>query len=333
MSGPRIGVVGLGRFGDIHSRIWNEMPQAELVAVCSRDADRARAVAEAHGAPKWYTDYEDMARDPDIDAIDICNELARHTEVGLAALSEGKHVLCEILHALTLEETSQLMASAQEHHAHYMVGFIERFDVRRALAKQKIDAGELGSLVSMYVRRNVWRGFLDVPRDQPYPLILQPGILSIDQLLWLGGSRVREVYARTRSLSNPAKADAWWIMLTFENGLVGVIEQSWFMPDIRLLWCDVHFEAVGTQATYQFHEPNDSNWLWTPEVTRHSDFYLLSELHGRATGALANQLAYFAEHIAAGQTPAIGTLAEAYEALRVGLAITESAACGRAIQL
>src|SRR5262249_20300987 len=151
--------------------------------------------------------------------------------------------------------------------ASYMVGFIERFDARRALAKQKIEQGTLGQLVSLYVRRNAWRGFLDVPRDQPYPLILQPGILSIDQLLCMAQDKVREVYARTRSLASPGKADAWWIMLTFESGLIGVIEQSYFVPDIRLLWCDVHFEAVGTQATYQFHEPNDSAWLWTKEVS------------------------------------------------------------------
>lgn len=333
MARARIGVVGLGRFGDIHARIWNQIPQAELVAVCSRSAERAQAVAAAHGAPKWYTDYNEIAQDPDIDVIDICNELARHTVVGLAALSHGKHVLCEILHALTLEETDQLIACAEINRANYVVGFIERFDTRRALAKQKIDSGELGQLVSLYVRRNVWRGFLDVPRDQPYPLILQPGILSIDQLLWLGGGKVREVYARTRSMVDDKKADAWWIMLTFDSGLIGVIEQSWFMPDIRLLWCDIHFEAVGTQATYQFHEPNDSAWLWTKEASRSPDFYLLPEVHGRYVGALVDQMAYFADCIARGASPTIGTLAEAREALRVGLAITESAARGAAIQL
>ena len=101
MARVRVGVVGLGRFGDIHARIWRQIPQAELVAVCSRSPERAQAVAAAHGAAKWYTDYNEIAQDADIDVSNICNELARHTAVGLAALSHGKHVRCEILHALT----------------------------------------------------------------------------------------------------------------------------------------------------------------------------------------------------------------------------------------
>jgi predicted dehydrogenase len=172
-----------------------------------------------------------------------------------------------------------------------------------------------------------------VPRDQPYPLVLQPGILSIDQLLWMAQEKVREVYARTRNLASLNKADAWWIMLTFESGLVGVIEQSYWMPDIRLLWCDVHFEAVGTQATYQFHEPNDATWLWTKEVTSSPDFYLIPELFGRYTGALVDQMAYFADCLTRGERPTIGTLAEAREALRVGLAVTQSAAQGAPVRL
>lgn len=329
----KVAVVGLGRFGDIHARLWAQIPQADLVAVCSRSAERAQQVAAAHGARKWYTDYREMMQDPEIDAVDICSNLPDHGPTAIAALEHGKHVLCEILFTLSLEETDRCLALAEQNGRLGMIGFIERFDVRRAQAQQRIAAGELGQLVSLYVRRNVWRGFLDVPRDKPYPLILQPGVLSIDQLLWMAGEPVREVYARSRALVEPHHPDAWWAMLTFESGLIGVIEQSWFMPDRRLFWCDVHFEAVGVQGTLHISEPSDAVWVWTPEATIAPDLFLLPELHGRAVGALVDQLTYFADCVLRGQAPHQGSLRDHRAALQVGLAILESAARNQVIRL
>jgi UDP-N-acetylglucosamine 3-dehydrogenase len=329
----RVAVVGLGRFGDIHARLWAQIPQAELVAVCSRSEERAREVAAAYGATRWYTDIQNLVQATDIDAIDICSNLPDHAPTAIAALEHGKHVLCEILFTLSLEETGRCLELAQHHGLACMIGFIERFDVRRADAQRRVARGELGQLVSLYVRRNVWRGFLDVPRDKPYPLILQPGILSIDQLLWMAGEPVREVYARSRALVEPHHADSWWAMLTFASGLVGVIEQSWFMPDRRLFWCDVHFEAVGTQASLHISEPSDAAWVWTPEATMAPDFFLLPEVHGRSVGALVDQLTYFADCLNRGETPVQGSLSDHRAALLVGQAILESAARNQIIKL
>jgi predicted dehydrogenase len=333
MDRVRVAVVGLGRFGDIHARLWAQIPQAELVAVCSRSADRALEVAAAHGARKWYADLDQLLRDPEIDAIDICSHLPDHGPTAIAALEHGKHILCEILFTLSREETDRCLSLAEQSGTHCMIGFIERFDVRRAQAQRRIHSGELGELVSLYVRRNVWRGFLDVPRDKPYPLILQPGVLSIDQLLWMAGEPAREVYARTRAMVEPHHPDAWWVMITFQSGLIGVIEQSWFMPDRRLFWCDVHFEAVGTQGTLQFSEPNDAAWMWTPDATSAPDLYLLPEVHGRSVGALVDQLTYFADCVNRGQAPTQGSLRDHKAALEVGLAAVESAATNQVVRL
>lgn len=333
MNSAKIGVVGLGRFGPQHARVWAQLPQAELVAVCSRSAERAREVAETYGARKCYTDYREMMQDPEIEAVDVVSDLARHGEIALSALQHGKHVFSEILLTMSLEETDRLIEGAEKNRALFMVGFLERFDVRRALIKRKIDSGELGQLVSLYGRRNAWRGFLDTARDKPYPLILQPGVHTIDQLLWMAQEKVKEVYTRTRSLVDPQHADAWWTMLTFESGLVGVIEQSFFMPDRRLYWSDVHLEVVGTLGTAHIKEPNDATWVWTPEATANPDLYLAPELHGRIIGALEAELAYFADCVIRNQSPALGTLQDAREALRVGLAIVESAEKGKPVHL
>jgi len=189
--------VGLGTFGLKHARVLAQLPQVELTGVCSRSAERAKEVATTYGT-KYFTDYRDMLRDSDIEAVDIVTEVDRHAEIGLAALEHDKHVFCEILATISMEESIRLMEKTEISQAFFMVGFLERFDVRRALIKQRVDRGEVGRLVSVYGRHNAWRGFLDAPRFKPFPLILQPGIHTIDQLLWLAQEEVKEVYTRTR---------------------------------------------------------------------------------------------------------------------------------------
>ena len=333
MNRARIGVIGLGRFGVQHARVLAQLPHVELTAVCSRSAERAGSIAASYDVPRHYTDYRDLIRDPDVDAIDIVTEVDRHTEIALDALQLRKHVFSEILLTDSPDENDRLIDETERSGAVFMVGFLERFDVRRANIKQKIDAGELGELVSIYGRRNIWRGILDAPRFKSYPLVIQPGIHTIDQLLWMAGEEVREVYARNRSMAEPGRPDTWWAMLTFESGLVGVIEQSFFMPDGRLYWSDAGLEVVGTDGTAHITEPNDAAWIWTGEATSSPDLYLSPELHGRIVGALEQELTHFADCVIERRTPAHGTLRDARNALNVGLAVVASAREERAIHL
>ena len=328
MDRVKMGVIGLGRFGALHARVLAQLPQVELVGVCSRSGSRVAEVAGTCGNPTCYADPAEMLRDPDIQAVDIVTEVDRHAEIAALAMRNGKHVFCEILVAPGLEEMDRLIEQSEATQTLFMPGFLERFDVRRAAIKQKADLGELGRLVSVYGRRNIWRGILGEPRFKPYPLILQPGIHTIDQLLWLIGDRVCEVYARKRCMVDPDRADAWWVTLTFENGSIGVIEQSWFVPNKELYWSDVHLEVVGTDGTAHVREPNDASWMWTGESVENADLFLAPEVHGRISGALEAELAHFADCVAERRQTTLCNLQDARDALAVGLAIVESAAKG-----
>ena len=327
-----MGVIGLGRFGALHARVLAQLPQVELVGICSRSEERVGEVAATCGEPRPYTDPAALLAAPDIDAVDIVTEVDRHTEIALAAMERGKHVFCEILVTPSPREMDALAQAARTSDVVFMPGFLERFDVRRAGLRQKAVEGSLGRLVSLYGRRNIWRGILDEPRFELYPLILQPGIHTIDQLLWIAAEEVREVYARGRGIVDPARPDTWWAMLTFESGLLGVIEQSWFVPNRQLNWCDVRLEIVGTSGTAQIKEPGDATWIWTEETVEAPDTYLAPEVHGRISGALEAELAHFASCIAQGRAP-LCTLQDAHEALAVGLAIVESAERGAPVSL
>ena len=78
----RIGVIGLGWFGEIHAETIAGVPNLELAALCTRTPDRLAAMGEKFGVKKLYRDYNDMLADPDIDAVSICTMWDQHTAAG-----------------------------------------------------------------------------------------------------------------------------------------------------------------------------------------------------------------------------------------------------------
>lgn len=335
MKPVRIGVVGLGAFGEMHIKTLSRMAEFEIVAVCSRSADRAKEVAETFGVRRWYADVHDLADDPEIEAVDVVNEVARHAEVAQIALAAGKHVLVEKPMSARLDETEAVLRLAEEKGRIVMVGYIERYDPRRAMIRERILSGELGEVVSLYGRRNCGRQYLSKPRFQCWPLIIEPGIHTVDMLIWLAGSRVGRVYAVGRCHNEWNITDTWWATLEFASGAVGVIEQVWHIPEEAPAdWPhDNYLEVIGTKGTAQMRDPTDAFWMWTSGTTRSPDFYLSPEVAGQVTGALRNELGYFARCVVNGQRPTLGTPDEVCHAIKVALAVVESADQGCPVEV
>ncbi len=331
----RIGVIGLGKFGEVHVRALSQMAEFELVAVCSRSPERAAQVAEKYGLRRWYADAHDLAADPEIEAVDVVTEVGRHAEVVQIALAAGKHVLVEKPLSARLDETEAVLRLAEEKQRIVMVGYIERYDPRRAMIRERIASGELGEIVSLYGRRNCGRRYLSMPRFQRLPVIVEPGIHTVDMLLWLAGSRVERVYAVGRSHNEWGIIDTWWATLEFTSGAVGVVEQVWQLPEGGPKdWPqDNCLEVIGTKGTVQMRDPNDSFWVWTSARTCSPDYYLVPEVVGQATGALRNELNYFARCVLNGEQPTMGTPDEIRHTTQVALAIVQSAEQGRVVDL
>ena len=180
MKPVRVGVVGLGAFGEMHTRTLSQMAEFEVVAVCSRSADRAKEVAETFGVRRWYTDVRDLADDPEVEAVDVVTEVARHAEAAQVALAAGKHVLVEKPLSARMDETEAVLRLAEEKKRIVMVGYIERYDPRRAMVREQVSSGELGEVIALYGRRNCGQQYLSKPCFQRWPLISEPGIHTVD---------------------------------------------------------------------------------------------------------------------------------------------------------
>ena len=98
-----IAIVGLG-FGSEFIPIYQRHPHAEMYAICQRSQDKLDAVGNAFGVEKRYTSFEDLIRDPSVDAVHINSPIHLHAPQAIAALRAGKHVACTVPACTTVEE-------------------------------------------------------------------------------------------------------------------------------------------------------------------------------------------------------------------------------------
>jgi predicted dehydrogenase len=120
LSKPRIAIVGLG-FGAEFIPIYQRHPHAELTAICQRNPELLDKVGEKFGVAKRYRDYDELLKDPDVDAVHINTPIPNHAEQTLKALKAGKHVACTVPMATTVEECRAIVELTRETSLHYMM--------------------------------------------------------------------------------------------------------------------------------------------------------------------------------------------------------------------
>ena len=111
MSTIRVGIVGAGWVGREHQRVLDSVAEAELVAVCDIDRERAEALAAGTGV-RTYLDWRDLLDREDLGALFVCTPPLFHREPAVAALSHGLPVYLEKPIARTLEDAAEIVAAA-----------------------------------------------------------------------------------------------------------------------------------------------------------------------------------------------------------------------------
>src|ERR1700704_4554785 len=99
----RVAIVGLG-FGAEFIPIYQRHPDAEMYAICRRDRQELDACGDRFGVTARYTSYEDLLKDPNVDAVHINSPIADHAPQAIAALKAGKHVACTVPMATSVED-------------------------------------------------------------------------------------------------------------------------------------------------------------------------------------------------------------------------------------
>lgn len=328
----RIGVIGLGRFGQVHCEALSALPGAELYALCTRDPQRLDETAARFRVPRAHRDYRDLLADPELDAVSIVTMWDQHAEPALAALAAGKHVFIEKPMAATAGECQAIVDAANASSLCCMTGHICRFNPRYRAAKREIESGAVGKIVSMYARRNIPAAVSRTVLTKIGP-IMGDGVHDTDLMLWFTGARIREVYAQTLSVRGLRYPDVGWTMYRFDSGAIGVCENVWFLPEKTPYRIDERMEVVGTDGCLYIQESAASFSVCDKDGWRSPDTTYWPPAEGSRGGALREELAYFVQCIREGRKPAIITPEEAAAAVRACLAAEESAALGKPVRL
>ena len=138
------GVIGVGVFGENHCLAYSRLPGVKLAAVCDVNGARARAMAEKYGARAWYTDYQELLRDPAVQAVSIATPDFAHRAIALAAARAGKHILCEKPLATTAADAQEIVDAARAAGVKLMVDFHNRVNPPFVAARQSIEVGAIG---------------------------------------------------------------------------------------------------------------------------------------------------------------------------------------------
>lgn len=322
MTPLRLGLIGLGRFAQHHLEAFRQMEDVTIAAVCDVDPERVATVQREWGC-RGHTDWRAMLAAGEIDAVDVLTPEGLHREPTVAALEAGCHVFVEKPIATTLADADAMIRAAEHAGKALTVGHLLRFDDRYARLAQAIQEGSLGKLAALYARRNNGRRYFPLFRRVAPVFIL--GIHDIDLMLWYTGDYVTEVHAMAGHTLGDPTPDTSWALLRFAGGAVGVLENHWLLPDGAPSFMDAQFDVTGDRGIASVRDP-------PPELTLISDGSTDQPVL-RAGLALRAELRHFVTCAREGRPSPVLRPEAARNALRVALAVAESAATGQTVRL
>lgn len=209
----KIGVVGTGHLGSIHTKLWKHNSEVDLVGVYDIDKDRAITIANEYFI-KSFDSLEELLSN--VDAITISSPTITHYEVAIKAISEKKHCFIEKPITSTYEEAEKLIEFAEKNNIIIQVGHVERFNPA-IIAIKDID------ISPMFIEAHRLSQFR--PRATDVSVIHDLMIHDIDLMLWLVKSELKSIDATGVSVITET-IDIANARIKFENGAVANLTAS-----------------------------------------------------------------------------------------------------------
>ena len=232
----RIGILGGGGIATAHLNAYATVSdRAKVTAIADVDPE-ALARREAETGAKGYTDFTELVKDENVDAIDICLPHHLHTPAILAAAEAGKHILCEKPLCLTPEEAKQVSEAVQKAGVTLMCAHNQLFMPAVAKAKEILDAGTLGEVYEVRTTDSFYNDFDPDSMGWRANAATSGGGELIDTgyhptylMLQLAGAVPTSAFAMlsTHRLKFMEGEDSAQVLVRFDSGAVGQMVTSW----------------------------------------------------------------------------------------------------------
>ena len=324
----RLGIVGLGRFAQLHLECLKQIPSVTIAAICDISQDRVDAMAHELKC-NGYTNIHEMLSRESLDAIDVLTPEAYHYDAVRAGLAAGCHVFVEKPLEINLAKAEQLAQFASGQGKQLMVGHVTRFDPRCINVKQSIERGDIGRIRSIYARRSDRREFFGLYKRTPVIFIL--GVHDIDQILWYKNELPIEVYAK--SSSSEEGEDMTCAMMTFRDGSVAMLESNWLTPKGWPAPQDQYTQIMGDKGVLRMQHPDQAFSICGDDLHQHPYMFATRNIYGKVEGALMSELSHFADCAIHSKPSSILKPEDAINIIRVAEAVMRSAEQGKPVAL
>ncbi len=320
----RVGVIGYGTIGRIHSEAWREIPGCELAVVADVDGDR-RAQAQHDLGVDTASSLHEMLQSCEVDLVDICVPTYLHEELILGAVQADKHIFCEKPLARTLVEGRRLVEISKTYSKKIGIGHVVRFTPAYKKMHQSVLAGEIGQVGVV----RTFRGGAPFPAGwndwfADYELsggvILDLAIHDLDFLRWLFGD-VKRVYAKSTRGRTSARLEHALIVLRFKNGVMAHVEGNWSNVPGEFY---TKLELAGKDGLIRF-DSRETDPIVAKTQNR-------AEIGAVAVNPYRLELEDMLEAIRQDRAPAVSAT-DACGSLEIALAAMESARTGQVIEL
>ena len=144
----KVAIIGLG-FGAEFIPIYQHHPNAEIHAICQRNEESLHKIGDQFDINTRYTKYEDVLADPEVDFVHINSPIPDHAWMSMEALKAGKHVMCTVPMATTIDECRQICELVEETGLKYMMAETVVYSREYLFIKEMYDNGELGKIQFM----------------------------------------------------------------------------------------------------------------------------------------------------------------------------------------
>lgn len=341
----RLGIIGCGKIAPFHAEAVASIPDAELVACCDADLDRARAFAETFGIETATDSLDTFFSRGQLDAALVCTPHPAHEKLVVACAEAGVNVLCEKPIAVRLEEADRMIAATDAAGVAFGVIFQRRFWPSAQRIRHAIDDGLLGKLTfgsassllwrpQSYFAADPWRGKW---ATEGGGVMMNQAVHTIDLLQWFMGPAT-EVYGRIATLRHGAYIDVEDTVaatVVFESGALGSIQALTTIDPEFGYRVAIHGDNGTTASIHEIPEGTQGiNDVWTfePGASERADWADAErgrpgfpEFHGL-------QIAEFLDAIRHGRPPAV-TGRDARNSLAIILGIYESSRTGKPVRL
>jgi len=336
----RVTIIGAGFMGSMHAQVYQNLPNAELIAIVDVDLEKAEKLAKKYAA-RAYSQIKDILVRDDIDAVDICLPTFLHPRYTIEAAKAGKHIFCEKPIALNLKDADKMIEEVEKKGVKLMVGHVLRFWPEYVKIKKIQESGKLGKPYFISCTRLsptptwAWQGWLtDVKRSGGALVDLH--IHDVDFLLYLLGKPV-SVYSKAPGAS-PSYNHVFTV-LNFPQGIVGVAEGGWDMPGSFPFTMSLVglFEKGAVEFNNRYERtlaiyPEDKEPEY-PEIKIQPPTATDIEGNIAELGGYFSELKYFIDCLEKGEHPDIAGGKVARDALEVVLLAKKSLQTGKIVEL